>query len=938
LAVHGLEVVVTVETSFGRWLQRRRKALDLTQEELAQRVSCAAETLRKIEADARRPSRQIAERLAEALEIPETDRPAFIKAARAELAVDRLAHPTQDIPQVVFVPAKGLSSETVPPLFAQITSTFQTKSSPSSNKSTTNLPAPLTTFIGREKEQSDVIDLITKHRLVTLTGAGGVGKTRLALKVASAMLKQFPDGVWFLDLAPLSDTDMVPSTLARLLGLREGRELAVTNLVTEYLYPRTVLVLFDNCEHLIEVSTRFVHSLLTSCPQLAILATSREALRVSGEIHYHLPPLVIPTLHTDLTMDEIAKIDSVKLFNERAEAASPGFVINERNALVIAHICRHLDGIPLAIELAAAHANVLTVEQILKRLDNRFNLLTRGARTVLPRQQTLLATIEWSYDLLTDSERSLLRRLAVFAGGFTLEAAEAICGRQGLILADILNILERLVDKSLVNVEQVISTGDPRYRLLETIREYLLVRLQESNETLELRDAHLKYFTEFVQEVGPKLFTREQTLWFARIEVEMDNLRAALDWSMTDIVQNPFEFPDNSAHPSKRRQLFELCKHLGEVLNAQANYNEAVDVYKLMLKRAEDLGDIEAQSRALQGIAYSMGEKGDNLSSLDYAMKAETSAQRGNARIELTLALWTQGIARYRLGEPRAALSLGEQALKIATELNDSAEMGRCLNLLGGAHYALGQYAQAESYWENALKTFEELGNKQQGMVLLNNLSAIADVRGDHHTAYQRYDRALQIAREIGNRDREILFLTNRGGTQVALGKYEAAMADLQLAIQLAGNTGSWCLPITFNDYAEALIGLDRYDEALYSAEQALFLAEKDGTPEYMGMAWRTLGKTCEKLGKPIRLNHLLDGVTRKVMEYDARTCFHKSEVIFTEAELDVERAHTLKAWARYELSLGNKENGVAMWYEARKIFEEVGARWEIERMATMPA
>ncbi len=929
---------MVVEMSFGRWLQRRRKALDLTQEELAQRVPCAAETLRKIEADVRRPSRQTAERLAEALEISESARAAFIRAARAELAVDRLAHPTQDLPQIALAPPKTLSSDVVSFQFTQITSTSQTKPSPSSNKPITNLPAPLTTFIGRGKEQSDVIDLLTKHRLVTLTGSGGVGKTRLAIKVASEMLEQFPDGVWFLDLAPLSDPALVPSTLARLLGLREARELSVTNLVTDYLRSRTVLLLFDNCEHLIEASARFVHSLLMSCPHLAVLTTSQEALRVSGEIHYHLPPLVIPTLNTHLAMDEILKIDSVKLFNERAKAASPRFVMNGRNALVIAQICQRLDGIPLAIELAAAHANMLSVEQILKRLDNRFSLLTRGSRTVLPRQQTLLAMIEWSYDLLTNSERSLFRRLAVFVGGFTLEAAEAICGGQGLMLDDILNILERLVDKSLVNVEQVISTGDTRYRLLETIREYLLVRLRESNETLLFHDAHLKYFTEFVQEVGPKLFTQEQTLWFARIEVEMDNLRAALDWSMTEIVQNLSEFPDNSVYPSKSRQLIELCKHLGEVLNAQAKYNEAVDVYKLMLKSAEDLGDIAAQSRALQGIAYSIGEKGDNPSSLDYATKAETLAQRVDARIELTVALWTQGIARYRLGEPRVALSLGERALKIATELNNSAEMGRCLNLLGAAYYALGQYVQAESYWENALKTFEELGNKQQGMVLLNNLSAIADVRGDHNTAYQRYDRALQIAREIGNRDREILFLTNRGGTQVALGKYEAAVVDLRQAMELAGNTGSWCLPITFNDYAEALIGLGRYDEALYSAEQALFHAEKDGTPEYAGMAWRTLGKTCEKLGKPIRLNHLPDGVTRKVMEYDARTCFSKSEVIFTEAEIEAERARTLEAWARYELILGNKENGAPMWYEARKIFEEIGARSEVERMATMPS
>lgn len=915
------------EISFGRWLQRRRKALDLTQEALAQRVACAAETLRKIEADVRRPSRQIAERLAEALEIPEADRAAFIKAARAELAVDRLAHPTQDLSQIALIPPTTSSSEAVPFLFTQITS-------PASNKPITNLPAPLTTFIGRETEQSDVIELITKHRLVTLTGSGGVGKTRLAIKVASEMLKQFPDGVWFLDLAPLSDPDLMLSTLARLLGLREVRELSVTDLVTDYLRSRTVLVLFDNCEHLIDASARFVHSLLISCPHLAVLATSREALRVSGEIHYHLPSLVIPTLHTDVTMYEISKIDSVMLFNARAEAASPGFVINEHNARVIAQICQRLDGIPLAIELAAAHANVLTVEQILKRLDNRFNLLTRGSRTVLPRQQTLLATIEWSYGLLTDPERSLVRRLAVFVGGFTIEAAEAICGRQGLMLADILKILERLVDKSLVNVEQVISTGDTRYRLLETIREYLLVRLQESSETSILRDAHLKYFTEFVQEVGPKLFTREQALWFARIEAEMDNLRAALDWSMTDIVQNPSEFPDNSIYTAKRLQLIELCKHLGEVLNTQAKYDEAIDVYKLMLKSAQELGDVAAQSRALQELAYSFGEDGDYRTSLNYALQAETLARSAAARIELGGALRMQGIARYRLGQAQAAFVLGEEALSIAKETNDQNEIAHSLNLLGASGYILGKYDMAEHYWMDALSTFQELGNRQQSNILLSNLGALADARGDYHTALQRYDAALQIAREIRDRDSEIYLLSNRGVEQVALRNFVAAEADLRQTIALSGTIGSWCLPNTYAYLAEASLGQGNKETALDAALHALTLALDSDTPEYIGIAWRVLGMISGQIEKPIAVK--FEKVSRPI-KYNARDCFNMSEEIFVANGIVGERARTLREWAQYELLLGNKENGATLWYEARKIFEEIGARWEVERMATMP-
>jgi predicted ATPase/DNA-binding XRE family transcriptional regulator len=911
LAVEVKEVVMAVETSFGRWLQRRRKALDLTQEALAQRVACAAETLRKIEADVRRPSRQIAERLAEALEIPESDRAAFVKAARAELAVDRLAHPTHDLPQIAFVPP------------------------PSSNKPVTNLPAPLTTFIGREKEQAEVIDLITKHRLVTLTGSGGVGKTRLAIKVASEMLKQFPDGVWFLDLAPLSDPDLVPSTLARLLGLREMRELSVTHLVTDYLRSRTVLVLFDNCEHLIEATTRFVHSLLTSCPPLTILATSREALRVPGEIHYHLPPLGIPVRITDLAMEEISKIDSVKLFNERAEAVSPGFALNERNALVIAHICQHLDGIPLAIELAAAHANVLTVEQILKRLHNRFNLLTRGARTVLPRQQTLLAAIEWSYELLTDPERSLFHRLNVFVGGFTLEAAEAICGRQGLMLDDILDILERLVDKSLVNVEQVLSTGDTRYRLLETIREYLLVRLQESNETLPFRDAHLEYFTEFVQEVGPKLFTQEQALWFARIEVEMDNLRAALDWSMTDIVQDPAEFPDNSVYPSKRRQLIELCKHLGEILNAQAKYNEAIDVYRLMLKRAQDSGELVAQSQALQGLAVSSEYQGDNSAALDFARQAETLARDADNRFALAGALRIQGIAHYRLGDLQTAALLGEQAFSLAIETKDRNETARSLNLLAAASYLMGNHKVAKIYWEIALSIFQNLGNHRFEMDIISNLGALADARGDFEAAFRYYQDAWEIAHNVGYRDGEIVFLSNRGGAQIALKKYADAEADLRKSIEMAGTAGSWCLPNTYVYLAEAYLGQKTIEKALDAALHALELAQESKTPEYIGGAWRVLGMVAVQMKKSIKARR---DEKDTPTDYDARDCFKVSEEIFSKAAILSEKARTLREWARYELRLGNREKGRTLWYEARKIFEELGVWLEVERMATMPA
>jgi class 3 adenylate cyclase/predicted ATPase len=378
----------------------------------------------------------------------------------------------------------------------------------------------------------------------------------------------------------------------------------------------------------------------------------------------------------------------------------------------------------------------------------------------------------------------------------------------------------------------------------------------------------------------------------------------------------------------------EVHSQLGEVLNVQARYSDALDIYNAMLDIASAHQDLIAQSQALQGLASSLSYRGDHRAALESAMRAESLARRANAKMQIARAVWMQGSARYRLGEPRATLSLGEQALAIATELDNPNEMGRSLNLLGAAHYALDQYAQAESYWEQALQIFQDLGNTQQGMLLLNNLGAIADAQGDHEAAFQRYHSALEIAREIGYRDGEILFLTNRGGEQVALGNYGAAEADLRQAIQLAGITGSWCMPITFNYHAEALIGLGRYEEALYSALQALFLSEEEKTLEYVGMAWRTLGMVSERLGKPVSLR---ERKTRQAIEYDVRACFRESERVFAEAEIESERARTLREWARYEFRKGDRTAAEKMWQQARQIFGELGAETEVERMADPP-
>ena len=420
--------------------------------------------------------------------------------------------------------------------------------------------------------------------------------------------------------------------------------------------------------------------------------------------------------------------------------------------------------------------------------------------------------------------------------------------------------------------------------------------------------------------------------WYARAGIQAQDTyepEAAIRY-----YQKALEYIATSTNTTHIPQQLEIYARLGEVLNWQARYMDAINIFHAMLELAKTHQDLIAQSRAMQGLSNSLSYHGDHRAALDSAIQAETLARQAAAPIEVAKSLWTQGSARYRLGESRAALSLGEQALTIVTELNNRNEMGRSLNLLGAAHYALGQYAQAESYWESALNIFQELNNRQQGMLLLSNLGVIADARGDYELAFQRYHSALEIARDIGNREGEIYILSNRGIEQVALKNYSAAEADLLQVIQLTGITGSWFLSNTYNYYAEALLGLDQFENATYAARQGLAQSLEDGSPENIGGAWRALGLIAARSGRTIRIK---DKETGEVIDYDALACFAKSEKIFGDAEINGERARTLREWARYEFQMNHREQATNMWRKAQQIFADLGADMEVERMKQFP-
>jgi len=404
-----------------------------------------------------------------------------------------------------------------------------------------NLPADLTSFVGRRRELLELPGMLTSSRLLSLTGAGGVGKTRLALRLARNLVNEFRDGVWLIDLAPLSLPDLVPQTIATALGIREGAHRSARDVLLDTLRERELLLVLDTCEHLIESCAELVEVLLGGAPALRIVATSREALGVSGEVVHRVPSLSLPEALTSVP-DELIASEATQLFVERASAVDPAFTATSHNASVIARLCRRLDGIPLAIELAAARIAVLSPEQIEARLQDRFRLLTGGARRAVARQRTLEATVDWSYQLLSDAERRLLSRLSVFPATWSLEAAEYVCGGDGISKHDVLDLLSRLVGKSVVAVDREFA-GARRYRLLETVRQYARERLVQSGAADRLNDRHFEYFFSEFRGVLSILRHHDQLPCLRRLQLEQENVRASLDWALTSapLVANGVE-------------------------------------------------------------------------------------------------------------------------------------------------------------------------------------------------------------------------------------------------------------------------------------------------------------------------------------------------------------------------------------------------------------
>jgi predicted ATPase/DNA-binding SARP family transcriptional activator len=594
-----------------------------------------------------------------------------------------------------------------------------------------NLPFQLTNFIGREWEMDQVKQLLTKTRLLTLTGAGGCGKTRLALEVAASLRAEYPDGVFVVQLAALSDPSLVPQAVASALGVYDESGRPPLAILSAYLQSRQLLLVLDNCEHLVEACAQLATALLLTCPKLRILATSREVLRTTGESVWNVPSLATPDPRHLLPAENLMQYESVQLFIDRALLVQPGFVLTQQNGPSVARICHRLDGIPLAIEMASGRLRVLSVEQISKRLDNSFQLLTDGSRVALPHHRTLRAAVDWSYELLSELERLVFNRLSVFSGGFTLEAIEAVCSDKRIGSEQVLDILFQLVEKSLVSVEEGLE-GAVRYQSLETLRQYGQERLEKSGETKVTQQRHAAFFLALAERAEEELKGPEQSRWLNMIDKEHDNLRAALNWS---------------AESGEAEITLRIAGSLYWFWRVRGYFAEGFKWLEEAVVRTKGRWAV-ARVKALNGaatLAWDQNQYDQAVVFLEesLALAREVADQSGSA-----YALYNLGNVAYTRSDYKRAKTFLEESLALAREVADQRRIASCLNLLGSIMREQGDYHRAKAFLEEGLVLYRELGDQVAIARCLSNLGLVAQYRRDYHQALALFGESLVLFRE----------------------------------------------------------------------------------------------------------------------------------------------------------------------------------------------
>ena len=723
----------------------------------------------------------------------------------------------------------------------------------------TNLPLQLTSFVGRAREIAELRSAIVNGRQLTLTGAPGVGKTRLALEVASRLLQDFPDGVWLADLSVLADAALVPQAVALAVNVREEAGRPLPAALGDYFLAKHALLLLDNCEHVVEACARLAEYLLRRCPDLHVLATSQGVLGMQGEAVHRVSSLSVPDPRRDSPAAALGQYEAVRLFVDRAGLSQPGFDLTDENAPTVGRICAHLDGIPLAIELAAARLTALSVDAISSRLDSRFRLLTGGTRTALSRHQTLRAAMEWSYDLLSEPERALLRCFSVFAGGFTLEAAQGLGATDHLDDMDVIELIGRLVEKSMVLLEK--REGAARYRLLETVRHFVRTKLVEAGEADAARHRHAAFFLDLAERAEGELRGPGQAEWLDRLETEHDNLRAALEWSLSQDADDTglrlaaalSGYWHGRGYLSEGREWLERAqRHGGEdraaygralvgaarLAFAQDDFERAAALMENAVPLARAGGDPEALMLSLAWLGHAVWHRGDHVRGA--ALCAESLAFCRSAGSAWAGAVTLAEVATVALheGEAERAIPLLEESLALYRQCGDSAGIAQCLHHLGVQATNQGDYAKAALLMTEALELQRRLGRKPAAATSLGRLGRIALLRGQYQEATALLEAGIALADELGKTWDAAYRKSSLGLAVLALGDVARAGALFEESLAVQERVGDAA------GAAESLLGLgivarcrEEYARARRLLDDSLASFRRSGNAEGIGAA-----------------------------------------------------------------------------------------------------
>jgi predicted ATPase/DNA-binding CsgD family transcriptional regulator len=632
-----------------------------------------------------------------------------------------------------------------------------------------NLPAESTTFVGRNVELAELKRTLATARLASLVGPGGVGKTRLAIRLAAQVGRGFRDGVWLVELAELREAELVPKAVMSALDVRDQATGDPSQLLFTYLHEKELMLVIDNCEHLIRPCASLVTGILAAAPRVKVLTTSREPLSAAGEYVHPVPPLELPEVDAAATVSRVLHNDAVQLFVERATAASGTFEVTEANKMPVAELCRRLDGLPLAIELAAVRTRALSAEQILDHLGDRFRLLTGGSPAALPRHQTLRAAIDWSYDLLTPGEQAVMRRLSVFAGGFTLEAAQSICAPRGMAASDLLDVLTSLINKSLVIKEQ--GERLARYRLHETIREYAGLKLREASEDALILERHARYYTSQCQQSMEEAWYRP-LYWLEWMDAEIDNIRAllkryldtsrykagveilaALMWFWLTRATNEgviwldvFLRHDDG----ETRDLARAHAVRGIIAAQLAELAKALDEFGKAQSLAREAGDIPTLVLALQGAATVANFAGDHAKAADLLNEARTSVV--GCEVVEARAVLAQGLGIHAVfeGDLAGATERFVEAVDLFRSLGHLFGLAMTLENLGSALLANGDLVSARRYLEEALQLALSIDERTTQLYALDFFACQAEMSGDARLAARLFGAARAIQSQMG--------------------------------------------------------------------------------------------------------------------------------------------------------------------------------------------